>query len=299
MKKIAGALAGLMLLASTSGAATFNFSRLSDFGDGLYVYWDTFQRLCTEIKLSTDYITTDQITNGEVKNQDIGDSEIQVGKLAPKTLLNSVISDEADIEFQKLEDLTAGNILVGSAANVPTQYPLTAINGDVALGWSYSTINSGAIVNADVNASAAIATTKVAFTAPTGGAAPYANVIGSMWGARYVTAPTGITATVADAWTDFDCDTYFSSVSGDTIPSGNVLAILNVVSNGARINVRPNGTAWVYNANTTPCIYNDFTLLGSASIILIPTDSDHIIEYYATTDDGGILLLGYIGPIPK
>jgi hypothetical protein len=117
-----------------------------------------------------------------------------------------------------------------------------------------------------------------------------------MWGFRYVTAPTGITELATNAWTDFDCDTYFS---GGTIPTGNVIAILNIVPAGANVRIRPNGTAWVYNAASTPFIYVDPTFAGVGSIVLIATDSDHIIEYYSNIESGSIYFLGYIGPIPK
>jgi len=304
MKRIVGAIAGLMFLASTAGAATFNFSRLADFGDGLYVYWDTFTTLVSEITSSVNNIATDQISNLQVTGAKIADSTIAVGKIVSKTLTNAVISDSAAIELQKLEDVTAGNIIVGSAANVPTQYPLTAINGDVALGWSYSTINSGAIVNADVNASAAIATTKMAFTSPTGGASPYANVVGSMWGMRYTTEPTGINTCVLNTWTAFDCDSYFS---GGTIPDGNVIAILQVFAlGGYTIYFRPHDSGWGLTTNTynLPAVQggDSGSTTGAMETILVATDSLHVVDYYATSGTQyvcQIYLLGYIGPIPK
>ena len=76
------------------------------------------------------------------------------------TLTNSDISASAAIDFSKLATLSSGNIILGSAGNVPTS---TAMSGDVVITSSGVTaISTGVIVNADVNASAAIDRTKLA-----------------------------------------------------------------------------------------------------------------------------------------
>ena len=73
---------------------------------------------------------------------------------------NASVAADAAIAFSKLATLTSGNILVGSSANVPTSVALT---GDVTVSnTGVAAIASGAIVNADVNASAAIAHSKLA-----------------------------------------------------------------------------------------------------------------------------------------
>lgn len=64
------------------------------------------------------------------------------------------------VTLAKLEALTSAQIIVGNASNEPTA---TAVTGDVTISNAGVTaIGSGVIVNADINASAAIARTKLA-----------------------------------------------------------------------------------------------------------------------------------------
>jgi len=73
--------------------------------------------------------------------------------------VNADIASGAAIAYSKLATLTSGNILVGSSANVATS---TAISGDITISnTGVTAIASGVIVNADINASAAIAGTKI------------------------------------------------------------------------------------------------------------------------------------------
>ena len=74
-------------------------------------------------------------------------------------LVNADIASAAAIAYSKLATLTSGNIVLGSSANVATS---TAVTGDVTISnTGVTAIASGVIVNADVNASAAIAGTKI------------------------------------------------------------------------------------------------------------------------------------------
>ncbi len=74
-------------------------------------------------------------------------------------IVNADVNASAAIDFSKLATLTSANIILGSAGNVATS---TAVTGDVTISNAGVTaISSGVIVNADVNASAAIAGTKI------------------------------------------------------------------------------------------------------------------------------------------
>ena len=87
-------------------------------------------------------------------------SDAGVSTPATDSVTNASVAAGAAIAFSKLASLTSGNILVGSSANVPTSVALT---GDVTVSnTGVAAIASGAIVNADVNASAAIAYSKLA-----------------------------------------------------------------------------------------------------------------------------------------
>jgi uncharacterized Zn-binding protein involved in type VI secretion len=74
-------------------------------------------------------------------------------------ITNAKISASAAIDYSKLATMTAGSVLLGNASNVAT---VTALTGDVTVNSSGVTaIGSGVIVNADINAFAAIASSKI------------------------------------------------------------------------------------------------------------------------------------------
>jgi hypothetical protein len=75
-------------------------------------------------------------------------------------IVNADINASAAIAFSKLASLSSANILVGNGSNVATS---VAVTGDVTISNAGVTaISAGVIVNADVNASAAIAFSKLA-----------------------------------------------------------------------------------------------------------------------------------------
>jgi hypothetical protein len=81
-------------------------------------------------------------------------------KIADDTIVNVDINSAAAIAHSKLANITAGSVLLGNASNVPTA---TALTGDVTVDSSGVTaIGSGVVVDADINASAAIALSKLA-----------------------------------------------------------------------------------------------------------------------------------------
>ena len=86
---------------------------------------------------------------GAITSAMIGDLEIT----------NADVAANAAIAYSKLATLSAGNIVLGNAGNVATS---TAVTGDVTISNAgVTSIARGVIVNADVNASAAIAGTKI------------------------------------------------------------------------------------------------------------------------------------------
>lgn len=75
------------------------------------------------------------------------------------TIVNADINASAAIALSKLATSTAGNIIVYNSSGVPTS---VAETGDVVISDSGVTaISSGVIVDADINNSAAINTTKI------------------------------------------------------------------------------------------------------------------------------------------
>jgi hypothetical protein len=84
---------------------------------------------------------------------------VSSGNIVDGTIVNADVNASAAIAHTKLANITAGSVLLGNASNVPTA---TALSGDVTVSNAGVTaIGSGVIVNADVNASAAIAGTKI------------------------------------------------------------------------------------------------------------------------------------------
>lgn len=97
---------------------------------------------------------------GVTPSGDITLSNTGVFGIAAGVIVNADINASAAIAFSKLASLTSGEILVGSAGNVPTAVAMT---GDIAItNTGVTSIQAGVIVNADINAAAAIAFSKLA-----------------------------------------------------------------------------------------------------------------------------------------
>jgi hypothetical protein len=76
------------------------------------------------------------------------------------SVTDAKVSASAAIALSKLASITAGQVVLGNASNVATA---AALSGDVTISSSGVTaIGTGVIVNADINASAAIAGSKIA-----------------------------------------------------------------------------------------------------------------------------------------
>lgn len=100
-------------------------------------------------------VATEVTPSGDVTITNAG-----VTAIASGVIVNADINSAAAIAHSKLADITAGSVLMGNGSNAPTA---TALSGDVTVNSSGVTaIGSGVIVNADVNASAAIAHSKMA-----------------------------------------------------------------------------------------------------------------------------------------
>lgn len=100
------------------------------------------------------------LATGVTPSGDITLSNTGVFGIAPGVIVNADINAAAAIDFSKLAALTSGNILVGSAGNVATS---VAMSGDIAItNTGVTSIQAGVIVNADINAAAAIAFSKLA-----------------------------------------------------------------------------------------------------------------------------------------
>ena len=91
---------------------------------------------------------------------DITINNAGVTAIAAGVVVNADISASAGIAFSKLASLTNGAVLIGNGSNVATAVTPT---GDVTISNAgVTSISSGVIVNADINANAEIAVSKLA-----------------------------------------------------------------------------------------------------------------------------------------
>ncbi|MFZ9959694.1 MAG: tail fiber domain-containing protein [Candidatus Limnocylindrus sp.] len=91
-------------------------------------------------------------------------------------IVNADISATAAIAHTKLASISSGQVLLGNASSVPTA---TALSGDVTVSnTGVTAITAGVVVDADINASAAIALSKLATGAlPTAITVASANIV--------------------------------------------------------------------------------------------------------------------------
>ncbi len=133
---------GVIVNADVNASAAIAFSKLADLPSANILVG------------SAGNVATATAVTGDVTISNAG-----VTAIASGVIVNADVNASAAIDFSKLASLTSANILVGSAGNVATS---TAVTGDVTISNAGVTaIASGVIVNADVNASAAIAGTKI------------------------------------------------------------------------------------------------------------------------------------------
>jgi hypothetical protein len=129
--------------------------------------------------VANNAISSAKIANDAVSAQKIADNAVTTAKINADAVTGAKIADQAvdsehythgsidtvhiadaQITVAKLEAVSDGQILVGNGSNRPVA---VAVSGDITLANNGAVaIASGVIVNADVNASAAIAGSKVA-----------------------------------------------------------------------------------------------------------------------------------------
>jgi len=126
----------------------------------------------TTQKLAANSVTSDKIAPGTVIAADIAagtitatelaDGAVTSGKILDGTIVNADVNASAAIALSKLATSTAGYVVVHNSSGVPTS---TEVTGDITISSSGVTaIGSGKIVNDDVNASAAIAYSKLSLS---------------------------------------------------------------------------------------------------------------------------------------
>jgi hypothetical protein len=104
------------------------------------------------------------VDNTVVRTSDTG--TVTSTMIADGTIVNADVNSAAAIAHSKLANATAGQVLLGTTTT--GVITATTVSGDVTItGAGVTAIGSGVIVNADINASAAIDKTKISGTAIT------------------------------------------------------------------------------------------------------------------------------------
>ncbi len=190
----------------------------------------TDTNVITAAMLQSNSVTTAKITDANVTTAKIADSAITSAKIADLTIASGDIADSA-ITSGKIADGAVGTVkiddlsittakIVDSAITSAKIADATIVAGDLADGAVTSAkILDGTIVNADINASAAIAATKISGTAIT--AADTGTVTNTMLaGSIAPTKVTGTAVTQADTGTVTSAMIANSTIVNADIASG-------------------------------------------------------------------------------
>jgi sporulation protein YlmC with PRC-barrel domain len=259
--KLASLTAGNILLGNASNVATstavsgditISNTGVTEIGAGVIVNADisnsasiAFSKLASLTAASVLLGNASNVATATALTGDVTINSSGVTAIGSGVIVDADINASAAIAFSKLASLTAGNILLGNASNVAT---VTAVSGDVTINSSGVTaIGSGVIVDADVNASAAIAFSKLASL--TSGNILIGN------GSNVATATavtgdvtisnTGVTAIATGVIVNADINnsagiedtklatiTTAGKVSGTAITSGNIVTSGNIATTG-------------------------------------------------------------------
>ena len=281
----------------TTGSLTFEGSTADGFETQLTVVDPTADRTITLPNVSGTVVTTGD--TGTVTSTMIADG----------TITNTDINASAAIAHSKLASITAGQVLLGNATNVATA---TALSGDVTVNSSGVTaIGTGVIVNADINASAAIADTKLATISTAGKVsnsattATSANTVSAIvardasgnFSAGTITANLTGTASNASAVPWSGVSSKPTTISGYGITDAPTLSGNNALT-GA--NTFTNGTGQIFRQAAT----QDGILLrgraggtGSFSVELVPTTLTASRTLTAPDVSGTIVTTGDTGSV--
>ena len=184
----------------TAGSLSFEGATANAFETTIAVVDPTADRTITLPDISGTVITT-------------GDTgTVTSTMLLNGTILDADVNASAAIAYSKLATLTSGNIVLGSSANVATS---TTVTGDVTISnLGVTAIASGVIVDADINASAAIVDTKLATIATAGKVSNSATTAAS--------ANTASAIVARDASGNFTAGTITAALTGTA--SGNLVS---------------------------------------------------------------------------
>ena len=220
---------------------------------------------------SSGNVPTAVAVTGDVTISDAGVTAIAAG-----AVINADISASAAIAFSKLATLNSGSILVGSSGNVATA---VTPSGDVTISnTGVTAISAGVIVNADINASAAIAGSKIS---PDFGAqnvtttGTVSDGKGNLRSIPQNVKTSAYTLIAADAGKHISITTGGVTVPASIFSIGDAVTIYNnsgssqTITQGSSVTLREGGTA--NTGNRTLAQYGLATLLCVAADTFVIT----------------------------
>ena len=220
---------------------------------------------------SSGNVPTAVAVTGDVTISDAGVTAIAAG-----AVINADISASAAIAFSKLATLNSGSILVGSSGNVATA---VTPSGDVTISnTGVTAISAGVIVNADINASAAIAGSKIS---PDFGAqnvtttGTVSDGKGNLRSIPQNAKTSAYTLIAADAGKHISITTGGVTVPASIFSIGDAVTIYNnsgssqTITQGSSVTLREGGTA--NTGNRTLAQYGLATLLCVAADTFVIT----------------------------
>lgn len=162
---------GVPAYTTVSGDVTVDSSGVTAISSGVVVNADINASAAIALsKLASGTSAQVVIANGSgvptytTVSGDVTVSNTGVTSIGSGVIVDADISSSAGIALSKLATSTAGNIIVYNSSGVPTA---VAESGDISISdTGVTAINSGVIVDADVNASAAISHSKLANATP-------------------------------------------------------------------------------------------------------------------------------------
>lgn len=211
------------------------------------------------------------ITTANTRTLTMADADVDLAALA-----NSNIAAGAAIDFSKLAALTSGNILVGNGSNVAAS---VAVSGDITLSNAgVAAIASGVIVNADVNASAAIDASKIHDGSVSNTEFGYLNGVTSA-------IQTQIDAKLTSPLTTNGDILYYNSSAHQRLAIGTNGQVLQVSSGLPAWTAPPAATDTVTEITSADSPY---TLTTSTNTLLVDCTSGNVeVDLYAISGNAG------------
>lgn len=255
-----------------------------DSDNKLYLYdGSTWVEIGAQIE--TGEVTEDKIATGAVTVNKLGTGAVTSDKILDGTILNADINASAAVALSKLASGTAGQLVVHNATGVPTA---TTVTGDVTItSGGVTAISSGVIVDADINASAAISLSKLAT-----GALPTAITVASanITDLSIVNADVNASAAIAHSKLANATD---GQVLLGTTTTGVITATTlsgDVTITGAGVTAIGSGVIVNADVNASAAIAHSKLANATAGQVLLGTTTTGVVT--ATTVSGDVTITG-------